>query len=82
MKATLEFDLNDIDDKLSHMRAIKSLDMSIVIFEIQNNLRKKCSKILDSMDDNLDKHDALNVVFSEIFKILEEQNINSDELIQ
>jgi hypothetical protein len=82
MKATLEFDLDDMDDKQSHMRAIKSLEMSIVLFEIQNNLRKKCGRILDGMDDNLDKHDALNVVFSEIFKVLEEHNINTDELIQ
>jgi hypothetical protein len=82
MKATLEFDMDDIDDRVSHMRAVKSLDMAAVLFEIQHNLRKKCSRILDDMDDNLDKHDSLNVIFTEIFKIIEEHNINTDELIQ
>ncbi len=81
MKATLEFDMNNMDDKLSHMRAVKSLDMACVLFEIQNNLRKKCDRILEGMDDNLDKYDTLNVIFTEIFTLMDEHNINTDELI-
>jgi len=29
MKATLEFDLNDPDDRMAHFRCVKSLDMAI-----------------------------------------------------
>ena len=32
MKAKLEFDLNDSEDKMSHMRCVKSTDMAIVFF--------------------------------------------------
>ena len=30
-KAILEFDLNDPDDQMAHLRAVKSLDMALVL---------------------------------------------------
>ena len=45
MKATLDFDLDNPDDRMAHMRAVKSLDMAIVLFELQTNLKKKCEYI-------------------------------------
>ena len=33
-KAILEFDLNDSDDVMAHMRAVKSLDMASVLWEM------------------------------------------------
>ena len=41
MKATLSYNLNDPDDRMAHMRAVKSLDMASALFEITTNLRKK-----------------------------------------
>ncbi len=40
MKATLEFDLTDPDDRMEHFRCVKSLDMAIVLFEILHNTKK------------------------------------------
>jgi len=40
MKATLEFDLNDADDKMAHIRCVKATDMALVLWEIQMNLNK------------------------------------------
>lgn len=37
MKAILEFDLNDPDDKMAHYRCIKSLEMALVIFQVALN---------------------------------------------
>jgi hypothetical protein len=35
MKAKLEFDLNDRDDQMAHLRCVKSLDMAIALWKIQ-----------------------------------------------
>lgn len=37
MKATLTFNLDDPDDRMAHLRCVKSLDMAIALFEIKNN---------------------------------------------
>jgi len=40
MKATLIFNLNDLDDELNHKRCIKSLDMALFIFDFSNKIRR------------------------------------------
>ena len=40
MKATLEYNLNNPDDRMAHMRAVKSYDMACALFEITNNLKR------------------------------------------
>jgi len=40
MKAILQFDLNDPDDRESHIRAIKATDAYLVIWEMFQELRK------------------------------------------
>lgn len=67
MKAKLEFDLDNPEEKKEHFRCIKSLDMACALFEIALNLKKKCR---DSDKD----------VYEEIASILEENNLNIDEL--
>ena len=78
--------MNNIPANLNHLIPAYWMNIGFVMTNVkdnmQNNLRKKCGRVLDDMDDNLDKHDALNVIFTEIFKIIEEHNINTDELIQ
>lgn len=38
MKATLEFDISDVDDRMAHYRCVKALDMAIVLWEIKVNI--------------------------------------------
>ena len=40
MKAILEYNLDDADDKMAHLRAVKSLDMAMALWEILYNLKK------------------------------------------
>lgn len=40
MKATLEYNPNNPDDRMAHMRAVKSYDMACALFEITNNLKR------------------------------------------
>lgn len=67
MKAKLTFDLNDPDDKMSHLRCIKSTDMALALFEIVYNLKR----------DTEDGED----IFDRISDILAQNNVEIDELI-
>jgi hypothetical protein len=78
-KARLEFDLNDHDDKMAHLRAVKSLDMAIALWDITHNTKKSLEWSMEGKE--LDKYDALELVFDKIYEILKEHNISVDELM-
>ena len=78
-KAKLEYDLNDLDDRMAHFRAVKSLDMSIVLFEFLYNSRKELRYRLEEKD--MSAYDAIDMVFDKFRDLLDENNINVDELI-
>jgi len=80
-KAILEFDLNDHEDRMAHLRCVKSTDMAIALFEITRNLRKKCEHICGSMEADSDQHDGVYLTFEQINELLDEHDINIDELI-
>lgn len=82
MKAVLEFDLNDPDDRMAHLRAIKSLDMTIALFEIQANLKKRCERIAESKEGDLDIYDGIDLVFQHISELMYDNGIVIDDLIQ
>jgi hypothetical protein len=79
-KATIEYDLNDSDDLYAHKRAIKSLDMTIALWEITHNTKKGLEWSMEGKD--LDKYDALELVFEKIFEVISEHNIDIDDLIE
>ena len=82
MKAKLQYDLNDPDDRMAHLRAVKSLDMASSLFDITRNLKKKIENRYEDIDNtNNDVFDGIDAVFDEIYDILESHNINIDELI-
>lgn len=82
MKAKLVYDLNDPEDRIAHLRAVKSLDMSLVLFDITRNLKKQIEQRFENIDNtNNDVFDGIDAVFDKIYDILEDNNINIDELI-
>lgn len=90
MKATLEFDLNDFDDRMAHLRCVKSTDMALALWEIRCNLRKKCEHILENTDfakpDSESESESvefrvLEIILNEIGEIIEDNNLNPDEYI-
>ena len=82
MKATLSYNLNDPDDRLAHMRAVKSLDMASALFDITRNLRNKIENRFENIDNsNNDVFDGVEEVFNEIYNILRDNNLDIDELI-
>ncbi len=78
-KAKLEFDLNDQDDRMAHLRAVKSLDMAMALWDITHNTKKGLEWSMENKE--MDKYDALEMVFEKIHEILNAHNIDTDELI-
>lgn len=81
MKAVLEFDLDNPDDRMAHMRAVKSLDMAIVLFELQTNLKRRCESIAEVQEADSDIHDGVYLVFQQISELMYENGIIIDDLI-
>lgn len=77
-KAILEFDLNDFDDKMSHMRAVQSLDMASSLWDIEQYFRKEI-KYNESLSQ--EAYDALEKARDEFYRILSEHNIDIDKLL-
>ena len=78
-KATLEYDLSDPDDVMEHKRAVKSLDMAMALWDIVHNTKKGLEWSMEGKE--IDKYDALELVYEKIYEILEEHNIKLDDLI-
>ena len=78
-KAKIEYDLNDLDDRIAHFRAVKSLDMALALWEITHNTKKGLEWSIEGKD--IDKYEVLELVFEKIYEILNEHNINTDEII-
>ena len=78
-KATLEFDLNETEDIKTHLRCVKSLDMAIALWEITHNTKKSLEWSMEEKE--MDKYEALELVFDKINEILSEHNISLDELM-
>jgi hypothetical protein len=76
-KAILEFDLNDLDDRLDHKQCIKANDMACVIWEFTYNTKKSTEHVIEGKDG----YEVLDLIYDKFFRLLEEHNINIDELI-
>lgn len=69
MKATLEFDINDADDRMAHYRCVKALDMAIVLWEIKVNILNP-------------KHEfTLEEIIDKINELYHNYNIDIDQVI-
>ena len=73
MIGTLQFNLDDKDDRMAHLRATKSLDMALVIWDINQKVRYWI-KNLDTINPE--------TIQEEIFEIYEKYDINIDTLIE
>ena len=81
MIAKLQYDLNNPDDRMAHMRAVKSLDMASALFEITRNLKKQVERKFENDDTEYDSFDVIQEVFERIYEVLGDNNIDIDDLI-
>jgi hypothetical protein len=77
MKATLEFNLDDFDDKMAHLRCVKSLDLALTIWQIKREIRDKL-KYNDNSEQQNEVYESINQMINER---LEDNNIILDEII-
>jgi hypothetical protein len=78
-EAILKYNLNDTDDAMAHMRAVKSLDMALALWDITHNSKKGLEWTMEGKE--IDKYEALEMVYEKIYQILDEHNIKLDDLI-
>ena len=84
MKAELKFDLEDVDDEMALKRAIKSKDLCLFVFEIQNKLQNKMESKNDFAPDSAESdayNRCLDLMYEEVNRIVKYHEINTDELI-
>jgi len=80
MDAKLTFNRNDFDEELAFKRAVKACDMAGLLWEIRNNLKKNCERIIESKDEEVSGLTALDIVFDELSDLYYEFDVNIDEL--
>ena len=84
MEAILKFNLNDQDDNASHMRCVKSDDMAFVLFDLLHNTKKRVEHIIELAEDRnetMDAYDGMELMYQEIYGLLEKYNVDIDELL-
>jgi hypothetical protein len=79
MKATLEFNLDEMDDVMAHMRAVQSTNMALVLWELIHNTKRNIEREIESKD--LDGYAVLDLVYEKLNTELNDQGINIDKLI-
>jgi hypothetical protein len=79
MKATLEFNLDEIDDVMAHMRAVHSTDMALVLWELVHNTKRNIEREIESKD--LDGFAVLDLIFEKLHDELDTHGIIIDKLI-
>jgi hypothetical protein len=79
-KAKIEYDLSDSEDVYAHKRAIKSLDMALALWTITHNTKKSLEWSMEGKE--MDKYDALELVYEKIYEIMAEHNIDLDDLVE
>ena len=77
MKATLEFDMNDLDDVKSHKRMILSDDIVFCIWQFDQYLR---GQIKYNEDLTQEAHDALEDAREKLHELLNDKSINLDTI--
>jgi len=78
-KANLTFDLDDRDDRMEFERMMKSLDMAMMLWELDMNGYRKFTKYNERQDDAY--QEGIEEVFEYIRGLLREHNIDVEQLI-
>jgi hypothetical protein len=73
MEAILKYDLNDLDEKESFLKASKAEEMHIVLWEIIHNVKKRTEH---QFQDGNDYYDGIEKCFNEIRELIETQGIS------
>ena len=78
MKAILEFNLDEPEERIDHLRAVKSLNIMSVLWEFDMYLRSQ----LKYNDENLtnEAYEALDKAREKLYEVMNDQHVSFDEL--
>lgn len=79
-KAILEYDLADLDDSREHLRAIKSTDMALILWELNYNTKRNIERLIDSGAIK-EPQSAIDRVFEEIRDLMNQYGIIIEDLV-
>lgn len=79
--ALLKFDLNNEDDLQDFMRMTSSLDVTLCLWDILYNSKKKVINQLDEIDADERLYDLVDELFKSFWQICEERGVKIDNLI-
>jgi hypothetical protein len=79
MKAKLIFDLNEFEDRMDYERVNKSLDIVNALWHFLYNSKKEIMQ--DVENEDVDKFDAVELVYDKLFELLEEHDVNVNKLV-
>ena len=79
MKATIEYNLDDADDKHEYYLHNKADDMAMFIWELASNTKKGLEYDIEAKG-KMSNYDTLDMVFEKIGEMLSEYDINIDRL--
>ena len=80
MKTIIEY-TDSLDDQMELKRVMKATDMAFLLFEIQKNMKKWVSHMLDANDATKAEYDLLDNVWERINEEFESHGIHIDDLI-
>lgn len=78
MKAILEFNMDEFDDVVAHKRAVKSLDVLLVLYDFDQHLRSEL-KYNENLTD--EQYEKLDKTREKLYEIMNERNVSLDELL-
>ena len=83
-KGTFEFDLDNPDDNMAFYRAVKSLDVCLVLWEILYNTKKGFEYDIEALPEQVTKenmYDLLEVMYQKFWEIANDKSVNLNELV-
>jgi hypothetical protein len=80
MKAILEFDLDVHEDNMAHLRCVKSLDMMLVLWEMDQHLRAITKYAPDTQSDEV--HQELLNVRNKLHEFMDDRGLTFDNFIE
>jgi hypothetical protein len=81
-KATLEYNLDEVDDRDAHLRAIKSLSLTLALWEMDQHLRSELKYGTREGELSDEAYKAIERTREKLHEILEENGIILDELMR
>ena len=79
MKATIEFNLDDADDKRDYYLHNKAEDMAMLIWQLVHNTKKELEYDIEAKG-KMSNYETLDMLFEKIGEMLIEYDINPDKL--